>query len=115
MQRITNSSCRFSTVSLVILFIVLFFCTGCNTTKYLSEDQSFYGGSRIKFKPVQKGIGGKGELEKDLEALITPKPNTKCTAWCVVLLPAARREEKERIQGLDSEKIRTSAGFDNGR
>jgi outer membrane protein assembly factor BamA len=77
MQRITNSSCRFSTVSLVILFIVLFFCTGCNTTKYLSEDQSFYGGSRIKFKPVQKGIGGKGELEKDLEALITPKPNTK--------------------------------------
>lgn len=52
-------------------------CTSCNTAKYLAEGETYYGGARIKFKPVKKGIGGKRELEKDLEPLITPKPNTK--------------------------------------
>lgn len=60
-----------------IFLILVCLLSACNTTKYLREGESFYNGAEIKFKSQSRGIGGKRGIEKDLEPLITPKPNTK--------------------------------------
>jgi outer membrane protein insertion porin family len=57
-----------------LLFVIII--SGCSTSKYLQEGQSFYTGSEIKFIPQGK-VNGKSTLKKDLETYITPKPNTK--------------------------------------
>ena len=75
MQR--QNSDKNKQTSFVICVFVLLACAACNTVKYLPENETYYEGAKIKFDPVKKGIPGKGEIEKDLEALITPKPNTK--------------------------------------
>jgi outer membrane protein insertion porin family len=60
----------------VLSIFILVTLSGCSASKYLAEDQSFYAGSEIKFD-AQGKVGGKKELERDLDALIVPAPNTE--------------------------------------
>lgn len=58
-----------------ICCFVLILLSGCTGTKFLKEGETFYTGAKIKFDTQGKRVGRKKALEKELQALITPKPN----------------------------------------
>ncbi|HZB13741.1 MAG TPA: BamA/TamA family outer membrane protein [Chryseolinea sp.] len=67
--------CRiFKGVFLLIISVVL---SGCTATKFLKENESFYGGAEIKFDTQGKRVGRKKILEEELQEYIQPKPNKK--------------------------------------
>ncbi len=55
----------------------LFFTFGCSNTKYLPEGDLLYTGSSVKVKDPAIKKKDKKALEKELEALLRPKPNKK--------------------------------------
>ena len=77
MQKTNNLSkpARLTIFRLVTIWLLAASLSGCNTTKFLKEGDSFYTGSKIKFDTKGKRIGRKKVLEKELQTFITPKPN----------------------------------------
>ena len=51
--------------------------SGCTATKFLNEGEAFYTGAKINFETQGRRVGRKKVLEKELQELITPKPNSK--------------------------------------
>src|SRR5688572_2762580 len=50
--------------------------SGCRGTKFLKEGEAFYTGSKINFETQGRRVGRKKVLEKELQDLILPKPNS---------------------------------------
>ncbi|WP_310559476.1 BamA/TamA family outer membrane protein [Flavobacterium sp.] len=55
----------------------LFFAFGCSNTRYLPEGDLLYTGSSVTVKDSVIKKNDRKELEKELEALLRPKPNKK--------------------------------------
>ncbi|HEX6892855.1 MAG TPA: BamA/TamA family outer membrane protein [Chryseolinea sp.] len=60
-----------------IVCCVLVALTGCQGTKFLKEGETLYTGSKINFETQGRRVGRKKVLEKELQDLIIPKPNSK--------------------------------------
>jgi outer membrane protein insertion porin family len=82
-------------LSLVLLIVL----SGCSATKYLNEGESFYDGAEIKFDPQGK-VGGKKRIEQDLQALISPKPNTKIFGMRPGVWLYYRQRDDQKNKGL---------------
>jgi len=63
-----------SGVALVALLLLL---SGCSSTKYLKEGETFYDGAEIEWDTRGRRIGRKKILQRELKEYITPKPNPK--------------------------------------
>lgn len=88
MQKIINhTTCRHVAISSlfffavnftnrrILIFIGIILLTSCSGTKFLTEKESFYTGSKVVIHPIGK-VPRQKSVRKDLEAMITPKPNT---------------------------------------
>ena len=62
--------------SVLLVAVLATFLSSCTGTKFLREGETFYAGADIKFEQ-QGRVGRKRVLRKELETLITPKPNGK--------------------------------------
>jgi outer membrane protein insertion porin family len=62
-------------VTLILLCVVIVF-SGCRGTRFLNEGEAFYTGSKINFETQGRRVGRKRVLEKELQDLIIPKPNS---------------------------------------
>lgn len=58
-------------IALLVIPVVL---SSCSATRYLKDNERFYSGATVNFKP-QGRIAGKSSLKSELEEMITPKPN----------------------------------------
>lgn len=59
-----------------MIVCVAFVISGCQATKFLKEGEAFYTGSKINFETQGRRVGRKRVIEKELQELITPKPNS---------------------------------------
>ena len=71
-----QSSVLHSSIKLLIILCIAIFVSGCTATKFLKEGEAFYTGSKINFETQGRRVGRKKVLEKELQELITPKPNS---------------------------------------
>src|SRR6185295_14001222 len=55
---------------------IILFLPGCNATKFLKENETFFKGAEIRLQP-QGDIPGQARVKTTLETFITPKPNPK--------------------------------------
>ncbi|HMG92869.1 MAG TPA: BamA/TamA family outer membrane protein [Chryseolinea sp.] len=62
-------------VPFIVLCIAVVF-SGCQGTKFLKDGEALYTGSKIHFETTGRRVGRKKVLEKELQDLITPKPNS---------------------------------------
>lgn len=85
--------------SIVFSLLVLLLLTGCSATKYLNEDQRFYAGTKINLQPVGR-VGGKKEVTRTLEGLITPDPNTKVLGMRPGVWLYYRQRDSQKTKGL---------------
>jgi outer membrane protein insertion porin family len=69
MQRV---DCRLS-----ILLITILFFTGCSTTQFLKEGETFYEGAEIEFNTPGRRVARKRVIEREMMEYISPKPNAK--------------------------------------
>jgi outer membrane protein insertion porin family len=60
-----------------ILWCVAIVLSGCQGTKFLKEGETLYTGSKINFETQGRRVGRKKVIEKELQDLIIPKPNSK--------------------------------------
>src|SRR5687767_1412623 len=60
-----------------ILWCIAIVFTGCQGTKFLKDGEALYTGSKINFETQGRRVGRKKVIEKELQDLITPKPNSK--------------------------------------
>ena len=76
MQRRNNQYVfvKISNKNVIWLLGLLLFITGCSSTHFLKEDESFYTGAELKINSHGK-IRGKKRVKEDLQTFITPKPN----------------------------------------
>jgi outer membrane protein insertion porin family len=59
------------------LLIVFLFLSGCSSTRYLKENQTFYNGAEIEFNTEGPRVGRKKILRREMKEYISPKPNAK--------------------------------------
>jgi outer membrane protein assembly factor BamA len=76
--------------------LVLF---GCTATSHLAKDDTFYGGAILKFKPQGK-VGPRKEVQRDLETLLTPTPNTKVLGMRPGVWLYYRQRDEQKKKGL---------------
>ncbi len=68
--------CFGSSFRWVLVCLCLFF-SGCTGTRFLKDGETYYGGAKMIFNTHGKRVGGKKNLEEELQTLVTPKPNNK--------------------------------------
>jgi outer membrane protein insertion porin family len=92
-------------------FIVLslFFTFGCSNTKYLREGDLLYTGSSVTVKDSVIKKKERKELEKELEALLRPKPNKKFLGLRPKLLIYNLAGEPKKEKGI-RHWLRTKVG-----
>jgi outer membrane protein insertion porin family len=61
---------------LYIFLFALFIIYGCSNTKYLPEGDMLYVGGEVTVEDSIMPRRDRKELEKELEGLLRPKPNT---------------------------------------
>ncbi len=59
------------------LFLLMLLASGCSNTKYLAEGELLYVGGNVKVKDSLISKKERKTLEKEFEALVRPKPNSK--------------------------------------
>ncbi len=59
---------------LAIMLFVVIAASSCSGTRYLGEDETFYGGSRIILEPVAPDVKTR-DIERELETVLSPRPN----------------------------------------
>lgn len=62
---------------LFYLFAVLLFLSSCSNTKYLADGELLYVGGKVKVVDTLISRKERKGLEKELQALLRPKPNSK--------------------------------------
>ncbi len=62
---------------LYLLLTGFLLLSGCSSTKYLKDGETFYNGAEIEFDTEGRRIGRKKILEKELKEYIAVKPNAK--------------------------------------
>ncbi len=58
-------------------FILLLFIYGCSNTKYLPKGEMLYVGGEVKVEDSVMKSSDRKDMEKELEDLLRPKPNSK--------------------------------------
>ena len=66
---------------LLLVLSVLLFSAGCQTTKYLAEDETLYDKAVVDVETEDIPERFVEPLEEHLEELILPKPNAKLLGW----------------------------------
>jgi outer membrane protein assembly factor BamA len=87
----------------------LFFAFGCSNTKYLPEGDLLYTGSSITVKDSVIKKKDRKALEKELEALLRPKPNKKFLGLRPKLLIYNLAGETKKTKGI-RHWLRTKVG-----
>jgi outer membrane protein assembly factor BamA len=83
-------------------FIVLslFFAFGCSNTKYLAEGELLYTGSSVTVKDSVIKKKDRKALEKELEAILRPKPNKKILGLRFKLWVYNRTGKPKKAKGI---------------
>ena len=87
----------------------LFFTFGCSNTRYLPEGDLLYTGSSVTIKDSVIKKNDRKELEKELEALLRPKPNKKILGLRPKLLIYNLAGEPKKEKGI-RHWLRTKVG-----
>ncbi len=82
-----------------LFFLAGLFLTGCNTTKYLAENESLYVGSKVEFETSHK-IEQEPELRDEIDEVIKPEPNRKIFGLRPALWIHFQVKEPEKQKGL---------------
>jgi len=107
MQRKNDISIPLFNYKAVVLLLVVIL-SGCTGTKFLKEGEAFYTGSKIKFETKGKRVWRKKILEKELQELIVPKPNStflgmRPGVWFFYI--AGTPKKKKGIKGFIKNKL----------
>jgi outer membrane protein insertion porin family len=112
MERINNIWVPFSYTGRIGLFwMIIALITslyGCTGAKFLKDGETFYKGAKIRLDTHGKRGGRKKTLEKELQTLITPKPNNKIlgmrpAVWLYYI--AGNPKKKKGIRGFIKNKL----------
>jgi outer membrane protein insertion porin family len=91
------------------IVLSLFFAFGCSNTQYLSEDDLLFTGSAVTVKDTVIKKNHRKALEKELEALLRPKPNKKILGLRPKLLIYNLAGEPKKEKGI-RHWLRTKVG-----
>lgn len=83
-----------------LVFITLLFAYGCSNTKYLPEGKMLYTGGKVKVEDSLVSRKERKKMEKELDALLRPKPNSSFLGLRIKLYMYNLAGEPKKEKGL---------------